>query len=423
VGVDPIAGSSDPTLMRAYQQAQLEQQLVERQLAGSRRQKAGARAYADEQRSADDGFRPGDQSHLRTVQDKLLEYLALIGSPDELSRRLAKQLDAGTPLYDAALANPADLGEAITWLAHNMGRPHLVSHACGQFGPALAVLLGNAPNQLNAFAAAMFDALHASAGQQWTAEFDQAWHATWDVVVRYLRTGMESVRYDPPYWMGAVIGHDRRRNDIAVMRVRTYLPYPFRPGQYAVIESALRPDAWRAVWIASLPQPDNTMELHVQAAPGDAVAEALVHRTAAGDRIRLRPAAGNLQLTPRSDRALLLVAGGAGVAPMKALLTQLRENHDERLAHLFWGVRRREDLYDIEALRGLGATVMAAVAEGPAYPYSSGRVHEVAADFGDWHTNDVFVAGSPPMVRATVDLLVERGVPAEHIHSGATGDN
>jgi NAD(P)H-flavin reductase len=420
VGVDPINGTSDPMLLRTYQQAQMEQQALERQLAAARRQKAGAQAYAGEQRAADDGFRPGDQSHLRTVQERLLQYLAVVGSPDELSRRF----EAGHPDSNVTgdLVSPGDLADAITWLAHNLTRPHLVAHACAQFGPALAHLSGGGPSRLTAFAVAGFEALRAAAGPGWTAEFDDAWRAAWNVVLRYLKIGMETVRYEPPYWTGVVVSHDRRRNDIAVLRVRSYLPYPFRPGQYAVVEPAVRHDAWRPAWIASLPRPDHTMELHVQAAPGDAVAEALVHRTAAGDPIRLRPAAGSLELTTRSDRALLMVAGGAGVAPMKALLTQLREDHDERVAHLFWGVRRREDLYDIEALRGLGATVVPAVAEGPAYPYSSGRVHEVAADFGDWRTNDVFVAGSPPMVRATVELLLERGVPAEHIHSGATGD-
>ena len=58
-----------------------------------------------------------------------------------------------------------------------------------------------------------------------------------------------------------------------------------------------------------------------------------------------------------------------------------------------------------------------AVAEGSAYPYRSGRLH-VVVDHGDWHANDVFVAGSPQMVSGTIEILTAHGVPREHIISG-----
>jgi NAD(P)H-flavin reductase len=419
--IDPVPGITDPMFLRAWQQAQLEQQAFERHGANAAKgRRRPALAQPEPQPSVEDGFRDGDQGFLRTLQGLLRQCLNAAGSPDRLSRGLAEQLAmAPDPLHEAALAHPGDLGEAITWLVDNLHRPYVVSSGCAQLGPALAELLDREQEPLEALGPTVTDALRASLGAGWRSEYGLAWESMWGLVAQWIRQGMETVQFEPPFWTGVVVSHDRRRADVAVLRLRTHLPYPFHAGQYTVVESMLRPEVWRPFWIASPPAPDHVIEVHVQAA-GDGVAGALVHRTAAGDRIRLRPPGGDLALPPPSEHALLLVAGGVGVAPMKALLAELRASGDERVVHLFWGVRHREDLYDLEAMRALGATVVPVVAEGPAYPYHSGLVPEVVAAHGDWHANDVCVTGSRRLVEATVEVLTANGVPREHISTGTT---
>jgi NAD(P)H-flavin reductase len=417
--IDPVPGITDPMFLRAWQQAQLEQQAVERHGANAghrRRPRESGSAYQEHQPAAEDGFRPGDQGFLRTLQGLLRQCLSAAGSPDRLSRGLAERLAAApaSPLHEA---HPGDLGEAITWLVDNLHRPYVVSSGCAQLGPALADL--EQEHELDTFGPAVTEALRATLGDGWRAEYGPAWESMWGLVAQWIRQGMETVQFEPPFWTGVVVSHDRRRADLAVLRLRTHLPYPYRAGQYTVVESTLRAEAWRSFWIANPPAPDHLIEVHVQAA-GDEVAEALVHRTAAGDRVRLRPPGGGLTLPPPSEHALLLVAGGVGVAPMKALLAELRAAGDERVVHLFWGVRHRDDLYDLEAMRALGATVVPVVAEGPAYPYHSGLVADVVAAHGDWHANDVCVTGSSALIEATVSVLTANGVPREHIWTGTT---
>src|SRR5262249_7867377 len=157
------------------------------------------------------------------------------------------------------------------------------------------------------------------------------------LVARWLRPNLDE---DPPFWTGEVVAYARRLDDIAVVHVRSYLPYAFLPGQQVAIETRRRPDVWQKLWIASLPTEDHVIEVHVQVFQG--VAEDLVKRTAVGAPIRLRGAGGGLPMPPRSEHALLMVAGGVGVAPMKALLAKLRQDGDERIVHLFWGVRQRD---------------------------------------------------------------------------------
>ncbi len=409
--IDPIGGTRDPTLLRAWQQATLEQQVIERQPPVARRR----RAYEEAQAGAEsaDGFRQGDQGFLRTLQTNLRQLLARVGSGDALGERLAQHLRRALPetrtvLHAAALAHPPDLGRAIFWVVEHLDRPHLVAHECGQIGPALGAVLGPARNHLDAFGFALIDALNAA-----TEPAGSEWSDAEDLVARWLRPSLDQ---DPPIWTGEVVAHDRRRDDIAVVQVRSYLPFAFLPGQQVAVEARQRPDEWQKLWIASLPTDDNVIEVHVQVF--DRVTEDLVKRTAVGDPIRLRRVGGGLPLPPRSEHALLMVAGGVGIAPMKALLAQLRQDGDERLVHLFWGVRQRDGLYDLDAVRSLGATVVPAVAEGPAYPYRSGALPEVVVDHGDWRPNDVLVAGSPQMVSGTIDVLTAHGVPREHIISG-----
>jgi len=414
--VDPIGGSRDPTLLRAWQQATLEQQVIERQQQQIARRR---RAYEETQAGTEpaDGFRQGDQGFLRTLQGRLRELLGKVGSPDVLSERLAQQLrralpETRTALHAAALAHPADLGRAIFWVVEHLDRPHLIAHECGQVGPAVGQTIGAARNHLDAFGLALIDALNTATSQD-SVPTGTEWTDAWELIVRWMRP---SLAQDPPVWTGEVVAHDRRRDDIAVIHVRSYLPYAYLPGQQVSIESPRRPDQWQKLWIASLPADDNVIEVHVQVF--DAVTEDLVRRAVVGDPIRLKRAGGGLPLPPPSEHALLMVAGGVGVAPMKALLAQLRQDGDERLVHLFWGVRQRDGLYDLEAVRSLGATVVPAIAEGPAYPYRSGGLPDVVVDHGDWRANDVLIAGSPQMVSGTIEILTAHGVPREHIIAG-----
>ena len=252
--IDPVGGSSDPTLLRAWQQATLEQQVIERQQLIVRRRR-GAYEQAQAEAEPADGFRQGDQGFLRTLPGRLLDCLAKVGSLELLSDRLAQQLRRALPetrtvLHDAALAHPIDLGRAIFWVVEHLDRPHLVAEDCGRLGPAVGQTLGPARNHLDAFGLALIDALNAA-----TEPVGTEWNDAWDLIVRWLRPSLDQ---EPPFWIGEVVAHDRRRADIAVLRVRTYLPYPYRPGQYASSSPApARP--WRSVWIASLPPPDHSL--------------------------------------------------------------------------------------------------------------------------------------------------------------------
>jgi NAD(P)H-flavin reductase len=119
-----------------------------------------------------------------------------------------------------------------------------------------------------------------------------------------------------------------------------------------------------------------------------------------------------------------MVAGDTGVAPLKAMLTEMAATGDRRSAVLFWGVRDLDELYDIEEIASIArachrATVVPVVSVGEAGQYASGLVTDAIAAYGEWSEAEVFLAGPPLMLIETRAALQALGVAPERIHHDA----
>lgn len=228
----------------------------------------------------------------------------------------------------------------------------------------------------------------------------------------------------PIIWTAVVVEHDLRRRDLAVVRLRPHLPMPFRPGQYARIEVPDMPGVWRPYSLAGAPRRDNIVELHVRAKTEAGVSGTLVYRTKVGDTVRIARAEGTMGLPEETERDLLLVAGDTGIAPLKAMLTELAARGDPRSAVLFWGARTLDELYDIDEITAIAraarrATVVPVISEGEAGPYASGLVTDAIAAYGEWSKHEVYLAGPPDMIAATRAALIQLGVAPDRIHHDA----
>jgi NAD(P)H-flavin reductase len=140
-----------------------------------------------------------------------------------------------------------------------------------------------------------------------------------------------------------------------------------------------------------------------------------------GSSLRLGPAVGTFGLSAPPERDILMVAGGTGLAPVKAIVEQVAEFRDPPRVHLFFGARRAEDLYDLPDLEKMAAgwswlTVLPAVSDDPYYRGEAGQIPDVVLRKGSWIRHEVYVAGGTAMVEATVGRLSSAGVPGETIH-------
>ena len=377
-----------------------------------------------------DGMNPADDAALREVRRLLGNSLSMAGGTDDVAIRLRAALVQADPGLMATLpgspqAQREQLARALTWLVHNLDQPPVLVAGSVQLGAALAEC-GVQPAQLQLVGAALAEAMRAGmAANGWRQDFDQAWRTTWQHVHEWIGYGAALTQYQPTTWRAAVISHELRRPDLAVVRFRPFLPMPFRPGQYSRIEVPELPGVWRPYSLAGAPRRDDVMELHVRAKTASGVSGALVFRTAAGDEVRFGRAEGTMGLpTERPARDLLMVAGDTGVVPLKAMLTELAATGDQRSAVLFWGVRDLGELYDIDEVAAIArachrATVVPVISEGDAGPYASGLVTDAIAAYGEWSQAEVFLAGPPLMLAATTAALLALGVSPERIHHDA----
>jgi NAD(P)H-flavin reductase len=256
----------------------------------------------------------------------------------------------------------------------------------------------------------------------WTPELAKDWTEAYTLVAEVMIAAADQAAEQPAWWDADVVAHDRRNIDVAVLRIRPRSKYDYQAGQSISLETDLRPRLWRYYSPANAPRPDGLIELHVKARDGGPVSSALVRRVGEGDILRLGPPMGHLTLPAESDRDLLLVAGGVGLAPMKALVDQVARHGPPRRVDLFVGFRTEDAAYDAADLRKLAhenpwLTVHVAVSHDKVSSLEQGDVGDVVLRHGPWQNREVCVAGPAPMVEDTVARLLQHGVPQQRLHS------
>jgi NAD(P)H-flavin reductase len=119
-------------------------------------------------------------------------------------------------------------------------------------------------------------------------------------------------------------------------------------------------------------------------------------------------------------RDLLLIGGGTGLAPLRAITEHLAMAGDTRQVTVVAGATSADELYDLPALAALEATmpsltVIPAVAHGPLSGAQSGTAAHVALRQQDWSSHDIYICGSPTMLTATSGAFIAAGYRSEQI--------
>ena len=131
---------------------------------------------------------------------------------------------------------------------------------------------------------------------------------------------------------------------------------------------------------------------------------------------------GQMLVDRHSARDVLMVAGGTGAAPMRALLEELSTGDGQPRVQVFVGGRTWDDLYDFTTLRRLSYATpwldVIPVVESDDDGLGGaehGTLADVVTRYGAWADHDVIVCGSPAMIRATVSSMLVAGTPLDRI--------
>jgi CDP-4-dehydro-6-deoxyglucose reductase len=197
----------------------------------------------------------------------------------------------------------------------------------------------------------------------------------------------------------------------------------YRAGQY--LDVMLSEGRRRSFSIASAPADGKLIELHVRRASAAGFTGQLFDNLRVGTLLRIEGPLGQFWFRGESPRPAVMVGGGTGYAPLRAMVRQLLASGDRRPLTLYWGVRTQGDLYEDRWLRELAASrpgfryrpVLSERAAGvPSAALQSGLVHEaVLGDAPDLANRDVYASGPPAMIEAVRASFAAHGLPREQL--------
>jgi CDP-4-dehydro-6-deoxyglucose reductase len=240
---------------------------------------------------------------------------------------------------------------------------------------------------------------------------------------------------------------DRPAPDVAIVAIK--LPAGeqllFRAGQY--VDILLAGGERRSYSIASMPGAEGPLEFHIRHMPGGLFTDALFGRAnppvAERSILRIEGPLGTFHLRDDDDAPIVLLAGGTGFAPLKAIAETIfadglnRERRAGRRARsvvLYWGARTRADLYRDDLPRRWASdqpnfTYVPVLSEPDRDPAGAsgswqgrtGLVHRaVMQDLPDLSAHHVYACGAPAMIDvARRDFIAQCGLREENFHADA----
>ena len=212
-----------------------------------------------------------------------------------------------------------------------------------------------------------------------------------------------------------------------VMRIKIKLPsaqrLQFLAGQY--LEILLPEGKRRAFSIASAPQFEDEIELHIRHVDGGGFTGWVFEEMKERDILRLEAPLGTFFIRNDSiERPMILMGGGTVFAPLKSMIEDLLSHQDTRPVHLFWGAHSRADLYMHEQAQQWAAenehiqysSALMEPADASATGSFCGYVHEaVLQQHSELSGFDIYMSGPPAMIDASRSAFLEHGAENRRI--------
>jgi len=209
-------------------------------------------------------------------------------------------------------------------------------------------------------------------------------------------------------------------------------PMRYIAGQYARI-SVPSIDVTRSYSFASAPdiEPQSRLEFHVRRA-SQGVFTSWLSPARVGEPVEVGAPKGTCILS-RSSAPLLFIAGGSGLAPIKAILEQANRDGCARDAVFLFGARTEGDLYALPEIESIASRwagrfeflpVLSREPESSDWRGRRGRVTDGLASWvSDLPDRETYVCGSPMLVASAMNVLSAAGVADASIHADSFSQN
>src|ERR1700760_1866378 len=203
-------------------------------------------------------------------------------------------------------------------------------------------------------------------------------HAYEDVTIELLNYDEEMIRSGLPIQQATaeVVSKDPVTHDMRHLVLRLIEPeeVKFFPGQYMDF-TVPGTDQVRSFSMANTSSRGGLLEFVIKVYPDGLFSEFLDKQLAVGDRLELSGPFGVFTLRD-SDADMVLLGGGAGMAPILSLLRSMADRGIQRQATFFYGARGQRDLCFEDELKAIAGKL-------PNFSYVPALSDHDPAD-GDW---------------------------------------
>lgn len=207
-----------------------------------------------------------------------------------------------------------------------------------------------------------------------------------------------------------------------VLRLPPKDPLNYMPGQY--VEIIGKNGVRRSYSIANAPRQDGKLELQIRQVEGGVMSQYWFEELGTDDLLRLEGPQGTFALRDTLPENLVFLATGTGIAPVKAILEQLKANPEQaanKKIWVYWGGRYAKDIYwqpEQQAPAFSFIPVLSRPDSG--WIGRTGYVQDVLEHDGvDLANAVVYACGSEHMIHGAKEKLVTLGLPHRNFYSDA----
>ena len=225
-------------------------------------------------------------------------------------------------------------------------------------------------------------------------------------------------------YQGEITLSDSVTSDIRRIRIRLgdEEPMSYKPGQYIQVRVEHDGDVdFRAYSMASDPDRGQEIEINVKRIP-EGIGSGYLHERVVGDQVAISGPYGDFFLHTDSNRTIVCVAGGVGLAPLKSITSYWQTHLTNRRIELYYGARTLADLYDHEVFTAMAKEhpnfhyYPALSAPGDDWQGLTGFIHMVLeSERSAEDQAEAYLCGPPIMIDAVMDVLGQKGIPEERI--------
>lgn len=201
----------------------------------------------------------------------------------------------------------------------------------------------------------------------------------------------------------------------------------FKAGQFIQLEVPpyeLTDDpVYRAYSIASPPSKRDQVELEIRYVP-NGICTTYVHKhLKEGDTVTINGPYGEFHRS-ETERDMICVAGGSGMAPIKSILMDMANKNISRKVTYFFGAKAVKDLFLVDEMQKLESTIpnfkfipaLSAPDENDDWKGAAGLITDVVTKhIADASDMEAYLCGSPFMIDACIKTLTGLNMPEENI--------